>query len=121
MAAGYTIAICQKIAENLRRTLNQPDLRVRHNTTMAVTRGLPVRENVIDMDCGATSHTASREKLFDFSLSIDITDMANTGEFRALYRAWFEQPITTRVIGLGAAPGQEWQSVLAVPHARPAD
>jgi len=242
-AAGYTIAICQKIAEQLRHTLNRPDLRVRYNHTMAVTRALLVRENVIDMDCGATSHTASREKLFGFSLSIGIEqaqlvslagsayksldelagkrllvtdgstthdllkakkvsgslkaeivpvrtaarayyslkdnkgdayignpemfrgellmrsakiadfafhpletpieplaimlhknhtglksvidqtiiDMANAGELRALYQTWFEQPITRRGINLGAAPGPEWQSVLAVPHARPAD
>ena len=58
MAAGYTIAICQKVTENLRRTLNQPDLRVRHNHTVAVTGALLIRENVIDMDCGATLHAA---------------------------------------------------------------
>ena len=242
-AAGYSIAICNKVVDNLRRVLNKPDLRVSYNQTIAVTRALLVRESVIDMECGATSHTAAREKTFDFSLSfgiekirlvslatanykdlaalagkkllvtqgstaqdmllsekaagrlaaeivpvrtaarayyalkekkgdayignaelfsgellihggrtadfasnpvespaeplavmlrkgrpglkavIDATiaEMAQTGELRALYRTWFEQPIAGRGVNLQSPPTPEWQAVLAAPTDRAAD
>jgi len=71
-ASGYTIAICKKVADNLRKVLGKPDLRIRYNHMIAVTRAMLVREKVIDMDCGATSHTAAREQQFDFSLSFGV-------------------------------------------------
>ena len=71
-ASGYSVTLCRKVVDNLRKALDKPDLRVRYNTTMAVTRAMLVREEVIDMECGATSRTAAREKQFDFSLSFGV-------------------------------------------------
>jgi glutamate/aspartate transport system substrate-binding protein len=242
-AAGYSIVICNRVVDNLRRILNKPDLRVSYNNTIAVTRALLVREGVIDLECGATSHTLAREKSFDFSLSFGIekvrlvslananykdlaalagkrllvtqgsttqemlqsekaagrlaaeivpvrtaarayyalkekkgdaymgnaemfrgellihggrnaefasnpvespaeplavmlrkgrpglkavidetiAGMANSGELRALYRTWFEQPIAGRGVNLESPPTPEWQAVLATPTDRAAD
>ncbi|MCW5581038.1 MAG: transporter substrate-binding domain-containing protein, partial [Luteimonas sp.] len=71
-AAGYSIAICGKVVENLRKVLNKPDLRVRYNNVTPMTRGLLVRERVVDIECGATSHTAGRAENFAFSLAFGV-------------------------------------------------
>lgn len=69
---GYTIALCQKVVDNLRKTLNRPDLRVRYNSVTPITRTLLIRERVIDLECGATSHTLARDKRFAFSLAFGV-------------------------------------------------
>jgi len=71
-AAGYSIDLCNKVVDNLRKTLNKPDLRVRYNNVTLVTRTLLVREKVVDMECGATSHTAARAKDFGFSVAFGV-------------------------------------------------
>lgn len=69
---GYAVEICNRIAQNLRTVLNRPDLRVRYNTVTVNTRALLVREKVVDLECGATSHTRARSNEFDFSVAYGV-------------------------------------------------
>ncbi|MEJ8845102.1 transporter substrate-binding domain-containing protein [Variovorax rhizosphaerae] len=69
---GYSVEICDRIAANLKRVLNRPNLRVRYNTMTVTTRALLVREKVVDMECGATSITSERMKEFAFSVGFGV-------------------------------------------------
>jgi glutamate/aspartate transport system substrate-binding protein len=72
MPKGYSVDICNRIAQNLRTALKRPDLRVRYNTVTINTRALLVREKVVDLECGATSHTRARTGEFDFSVAYGV-------------------------------------------------
>lgn len=74
--SGYTIAICNKVADNLRKILNKPDLRVTYNSVTPLTRTLLVRAKIVDIECGATSHTASRADEFAFSVAFGVEQAA---------------------------------------------
>ncbi len=69
---GYSVDVCTKIAEQVRVAVGKPDLKIRFNTVTLGTRTLLVREGIIDMECGATSNTASRGKDFLFSVAFGI-------------------------------------------------
>ncbi len=73
-ATGYAIAVCDRVADALRRVLNQPGLRVRYNGVAAATRSLLVREHVVDMECGNTSNTPERAKNFLFSVQFGVEE-----------------------------------------------
>jgi ABC-type amino acid transport substrate-binding protein len=68
--AGYSVALCQKIADAVKAKLQLPDLRVEY-TPLSVDDSLPaVQQGKIDLLCGATTVTLSRRELVDFSIPI---------------------------------------------------
>lgn len=71
-ASGYSVAICNRVADKLKAVLNKPDLRVRYNSVTLVSRFLLIQEGVIDLECGATSHTLDRERLASFSVAFGV-------------------------------------------------
>ena len=73
-ASGYSVAVCQRVADQLSKTLGLPDLKVRYNNVTPLTRTLLVREGVVDMECGATSHTEERAKTFLFSSAFGVEE-----------------------------------------------
>lgn len=67
---GYTVDICQKIFERVKADLKLPDLKLKYVLVQSSERMKAVKENRIDVECGSTTHTASRETEADFSYSI---------------------------------------------------
>lgn len=68
--AGYSVDVCNRIAERLGRHLGIRDLRVRYAKATALTRFLLVKGKHADLECGNTTHTVDRQRDFLFSNTI---------------------------------------------------
>lgn len=68
--AGYSIALCQKIADAVKEELRIPKLTVEWVPVTASDRFEAVRQHTIDMLCGGDSVSISRRKLVAFSIPI---------------------------------------------------
>ncbi|MGX8007496.1 amino acid ABC transporter substrate-binding protein [Mesorhizobium sp. ORM8.1] len=67
LPVGYAIDLCNKIVEEIKRTLNKPDLEVKYIMVSAKTRISMVVDKSVDMECGSTTNTLTRELQVDFS------------------------------------------------------
>ena len=64
---GYSIDICLKIVDSLRKQLAMPDLKVVMNPVTSATR-IPLTTNgTIDLECGSTSNNLERQKQVAFA------------------------------------------------------
>ena len=68
--AGYSIALCQRIANAIKEELRIPRLEVEWLPVTASNRFEAVRQSTIDMLCGADTISISRRKTVDFSIPI---------------------------------------------------
>ncbi|WP_118180635.1 transporter substrate-binding domain-containing protein [Paraburkholderia phosphatilytica] len=66
---GYSYAIAQRIIDEIRKTLNLPDLKVREVPVNSSNRVSLLVNNQIDLECGSTTHTRDRENQAAFSYS----------------------------------------------------
>ncbi|CAB3753695.1 transporter substrate-binding domain-containing protein [Paraburkholderia humisilvae] len=66
---GYSQAIALAIVDEIRKTLGQPNLRMREVTITSANRFLMLVNNQIDFECGSTTHTRERENVAAFSNS----------------------------------------------------
>jgi glutamate/aspartate transport system substrate-binding protein len=66
-ASGYSIEICGKVVDQLKKELKLPELRVQYVTVTAADRMAKVRDGAADIECGTTVNTQSRAKEVDFS------------------------------------------------------
>ena len=64
---GYSIAVCMKVVEALRRQLGRPDLRVAFRPLEAAQRIPLLAAGSIDIECGGNTNTVGRQKDVDFS------------------------------------------------------
>lgn len=64
---GYTVEICEKIAAELKQSLNLPKLEVRYNPTTSATRIPLLANGTIDLECGNTTNNVDRHKLVAFA------------------------------------------------------
>jgi ABC-type amino acid transport substrate-binding protein len=64
---GYSIDLCMAVAEGVKRELKLKDLKVRWVPVDAKTRFSAVKAGQVDIECGVTTNTLSRQKEFDFS------------------------------------------------------
>ena len=70
---GYSIDLCNHIAEGVRQELKLDKLNIRYVTVMGTTL-IPLLVNgTIDMACSTTTHTLSRERQVDFLPTMYIT------------------------------------------------
>jgi glutamate/aspartate transport system substrate-binding protein len=70
---GYSVEICQRIADHLKKDLALPDLKIRYVPVTSATR-LPLLQNgTIDLECGNTTNTLERHKLVSFSPTTFVT------------------------------------------------
>jgi glutamate/aspartate transport system substrate-binding protein len=64
---GYTIDICNRIVDAVRKELNAPGIRVETNPVTSSTR-IPLMTNgTIDLECGSTTNNAERQKQVAFT------------------------------------------------------
>jgi ABC-type amino acid transport substrate-binding protein len=71
--AGYSVDLCTRVVEDLRRDLKLPDLQVKWVPVSVETRVSALTAGQIDLECGSTTNTLSRQEQVDFSLTIFIT------------------------------------------------
>jgi glutamate/aspartate transport system substrate-binding protein len=64
---GYSIDLCNRIVEAIRSELNLPTLQVRHIPVISQTRVPLVSNGTIDLECGSTTNTLTRQKQVEFS------------------------------------------------------
>ncbi len=65
---GYSIDLCSRVVEDLRKQLKRPDLKQEWVKVTLQDRLQAVREGRIDLECGTTTLTLSRQEGVDFSL-----------------------------------------------------
>ncbi len=66
--AGYSIDLCARVAEDLSKQLNLPALKQEWVKVTLQDRLQAVRDGRIDLECGTTTVTLSRQEGVDFSL-----------------------------------------------------
>jgi glutamate/aspartate transport system substrate-binding protein len=67
-ATGYSIEICQKIAEAVRRELKLPQMQVRYLAVTTDGRFQAIAKGDADIECGSTTSNASRRSRFSFTV-----------------------------------------------------
>jgi len=73
---GYSISLCRQIVSHIATQLGLEDIRIRWRTASTPEALRLVADGVVDMDCGITSITLSRQQRVDFSNEIYV----NTGD-----------------------------------------
>ncbi len=70
---GYSVDLCRRVVEDLRTELKLPDLQPRWVPIGVETRVRALVDGTIDLECGSTTNTLSRQERVDFSLTTFIT------------------------------------------------
>ena len=68
LPSGYSIDLCSRVADDLRAELKMPGLRTEWVKVTLQDRLQAVRDGRIDLECGTTTWTLSRQRDVDFSL-----------------------------------------------------
>ena len=66
--AGYSVELCQKVASGIEKQLGLESLEVQWVPITLVNRFEMVTNGTIDLECGISTITVSRQKIVDFSL-----------------------------------------------------
>lgn len=70
---GYSVDLCARVVDDLRSELKLPDLQARWVPVSVETRVRALVDGAIDLECGSTTNTLSRQERVDFSLTTFIT------------------------------------------------
>lgn len=65
---GYSVELCLKIADAVRRELNLPQLRIAYIPVTSSTRIATVMQGRADLECGSTTNNAERRKQVAFTI-----------------------------------------------------
>lgn len=68
--AGFTVEICSRVANGIQQQLGLDKLDIKWVLVTEQTRFDMVRDGSIDLECGTSTNTLSRQKIVDFSLTI---------------------------------------------------
>jgi ABC-type amino acid transport substrate-binding protein len=66
--AGYSVELCQRVAESVKRQLGLADLQVKWVQVAPDNRMAKLISGEIDLECGSTTNTLSRQEQVEFSL-----------------------------------------------------
>jgi glutamate/aspartate transport system substrate-binding protein len=64
---GYTVEICEAVAEKIKTSLGMKSLEVHYNPTASATRIPLLANGTIDLECGNTTNKADRHALVSFA------------------------------------------------------
>jgi ABC-type amino acid transport substrate-binding protein len=88
---GYSVDLCTRVAASVARQLSLPDLKTRWVKVTVADRLKAVVDGTIDLECGSTTASLSRQEQVDFSLltfvdggSLLVTDESRVGSVRTL-------------------------------------
>jgi ABC-type amino acid transport substrate-binding protein len=65
---GYSLELCQKVAEAVRRELKLPTLKINYLMVTPANRMPAIMEGKADIECGSTTNTTARRKDVDFTV-----------------------------------------------------
>ena len=65
--AGYAVEMCLRIIDEVKKELKLPDLKINYVPVNIQTRQALVANGTVDIECGGTVNTFSRNKQVDFS------------------------------------------------------
>jgi glutamate/aspartate transport system substrate-binding protein len=65
---GYSIDLCLKVADAIKRELKRPDLVIKYATVTSATRFTDLAAGAIDIECGNTTNTAERRTKAAFTI-----------------------------------------------------
>jgi len=63
---GYSIDLCDKFVEKIKKALKMPNLKVKHVPVTSQTRLALIANGTIDMECGSTTNNLTRQKQVDY-------------------------------------------------------
>lgn len=66
--SGYTVDLCVKVADAVKRELKLPNLKVQFLAVDTASRFTSLTEGKADLECGTTTNNAERRKKFDFTI-----------------------------------------------------
>lgn len=72
--SGYSIDVCNKVVDGLKKQLSLPDLKVRYLPVSSQTRIPLLGNGTVDMECGITTITLGRRQQVEFSQPIFSTE-----------------------------------------------
>ena len=72
-ASGYSVDLCKRVATVVKESLKLADLKVTFVPLAPADRLEAVAKNKVDIECGATTMTLSREEKVDFTLMTFVT------------------------------------------------
>ena len=104
--AGYSVELCSRVVADLQRQLQLPDLQVKWVPVTPENRIQAVVAGTIDLECGSTTNTLSRQQQVDFSLTTFVTG----GSLLAL--AGSNLPSDFRGLRIAVIPGTTTEQVL---------
>jgi ABC-type amino acid transport substrate-binding protein len=64
---GYSVDICQRVANSVQQTLSLPNLKISWVPVTVADRMAAVASGRVDLECGSTTMTLSRQEQVDFS------------------------------------------------------
>jgi len=70
---GYSLDLCMKIVDQVRKELGDPDIKVEQTLTTAATRIPLLANGTTDLQCDGASNTVERQKQVAFSPTIFVT------------------------------------------------
>ena len=65
---GYSVDLCQKVAEAIKKELKMPTMKVQYYPVDSATRFSALLEDKIDLECGSTTNNAERRKKVAFTI-----------------------------------------------------
>lgn len=65
---GYSVELCQRVAESVKRQLGLAELKIKWVQVVPENRMEKLISGEIDLECGSTTNTLSRQERVDFSL-----------------------------------------------------
>ncbi|MFZ6656345.1 amino acid ABC transporter substrate-binding protein [Undibacterium sp. TJN19] len=65
---GYSVDLCLKVAEALKKELKMPNMKVQFYSVDSTTRFTALLEDKIDLECGSTTNNADRRKRVAFTI-----------------------------------------------------
>jgi ABC-type amino acid transport substrate-binding protein len=68
LPAGYSVELCQRIAASIQRQLGLAELKLHWVPVAPGNRTAKLQSGEIDLECGSTTNTLSRQEQVDFSL-----------------------------------------------------
>lgn len=72
-AQGYSIDLCNRIADAVKKALGMPELKVDYAPVTAQNRIDKLESGAIDIECGSTTRTLGRQERVDFTLFTYLT------------------------------------------------
>jgi len=73
-AAGYSIDVCKKVAQEIGRKLNIPDIQIKYVPVTPQTRIPLIANGTVDVECGTTVNSLARQEQVDFSYAVAIAE-----------------------------------------------